>query len=101
MSARRSEWPSITADAPVSAIISAEISLVCARPARMAQSCAPTPTRDPSATTAKVDVGRRRDEQVDLGPQRGIIARRDTAEFGNGGLQAIHLPVAGYQRSTP
>lgn len=75
---------------------------VRARPARMAVLRADAdagPQRDNGKGRQKR--GRRRDEQVDLDPQRGIIARRDTAEFGNGGLQAIHLPVAGYQRSTP
>jgi hypothetical protein len=54
-SARRSEWPTMTALAPASASISAETSPVCAPEGAGWQSCAPMARAEPRARSAHLE----------------------------------------------
>ena len=99
-SARRSEWPTITACAPASASISAEMSPVRAPDGSAWQSCAPISTGEPRAAPAKCRDQRRRraDHQVDLAGKIAPRLAMILAELSDRGRQPVHLPIARDQR---
>ena len=101
-SVRRSEWPTMTWLAPASRSISADISPVWAPLALAWQSCPPTSRPLPltASATASHQGRRRADQHLAVGPAGLLHAVGDALGQGQSvGLQAVHLPVAGNQRT--
>ena len=99
-SARRSEWPTITALAPASLSISAAMSPVWAPDASQWQSCAPTARREPCASLASCgNEGRRRaDHDIDgCGKSRLFQPLLHAPGLAEGRAKAVHLPVPRHQ----
>ena len=89
-SARRSEWPTITATAPASASISAEMSPVWAPEGSRWQSW--PPIGEAAAGEAGDERRGRADQHV---AAAGRAARGERVEHRGRGGEAVHLPVSG------
>ncbi len=99
ISVRRSEWPTITAVAPASRSISAEILPVKA-PEAWGRNPAPDAQRRATAQVRRGPEQRERRADQRFGPPHpaGRHGVAQGLDFGQGPLQPVHFPIAGEKR---